>query len=178
MQCHACDQEAAQRCTRCGNPYCPEHGDGLCSVCSDPAAAAPSSGVFRIAFFGLLGGSVLALWLLVRPPSVPGESDVISRPEPTATPAEATAAPEGATPVVSPTAAPEGETPAPTPVPTEAPPPAETPPPGPVTYVVQEGDTWFAIASAYGVDPEALAATNGRTLDDFLQIGETIVIPQ
>jgi LysM repeat protein len=78
---------------------------------------------------------------------------------------------------VSPTPVPEGETPAPTPAPTEAPPPAETPPPGPTTYVVQEGDTWFAIASAYGVDPEALAATNGRTLDDFLQIGETIVIP-
>jgi LysM repeat protein len=54
-------------------------------------------------------------------------------------------------------------------VPTEA---------GPIEYTVVEGDTWYGIAEAYGVDAENLAAVNGLTLDDFLQPGDVIVIPQ
>jgi LysM repeat protein len=43
---------------------------------------------------------------------------------------------------------------------------------------VQEGDTWFGIASAYGIDAENLAAVNGLTLDYLLQPGDVIQIPQ
>jgi hypothetical protein len=42
---------------------------------------------------------------------------------------------------------------------------------------VVEGDTWFDIALAHGVDAEELAAVNGLTLDDFIQPGDVLVIP-
>lgn len=189
MQCFACERQAQQRCPRCGNAFCNEHGDNLCDSCLDPMNAAPSRGVFRLALLGLLGGAVLSLWLLVRPPGVPGdESSAISR-EPTASPALTPAGGGGGgtgSPTVTPlpgatTAAPsEGAaSPTPTAQPTEAPTQAPTDAPaGPISYTVQDGDTWFGIASAYGIDGATLAQYNGRTLDDFLQIGETILIPQ
>lgn len=180
MDCYACDQPATRNCPRCARPYCPEHGAEYCAGCLDPLSAAPSSAVFRASLFGLLIASVLALWLLVRPPSVPGDGGPIVRPQPTpqVTPAgtkqpgastarpTATPSPGGepaatATPGVSPA---EG-----TPAPTES---------GPIEYSVQEGDTWYGIAEAYGVSAEDLAAVNGLTLDDFLQPGQIIVIPR
>jgi LysM repeat protein len=42
---------------------------------------------------------------------------------------------------------------------------------------VVDGDTWFGIAEAFGVDAEDLAAVNGLTLDDFIQPGDVLVIP-
>jgi LysM repeat protein len=196
MQCFACNREALQRCPRCGNAYCEGHGADFCAACLDPLNAAPSRSTFRIAMLGFLGGCVLALWLLVRPPSVPGESSPIvidqSTPSPALTPAGAGGS---ATPVATgsngsvtpvPTAAttprpsstgPAGSGTA-TPVPT--PTPAPTAPPGPLQYVVVEGDTWFGIAEAFGVDAFTLAQFNGRTLEDtdYLHLGETILIPQ
>lgn len=71
----------------------------------------------------------------------------------------------------TPVATTAGATTAPTATPTEA-------PAGPISYTVQEGDTWFGIAEAYGVDASALVSFNGLTLDDFLQIDQTILIPQ
>lgn len=129
--------------------------------------AAPSAVAFRVSLLGLLVGSVLALWLLVRPPGLPGESSeaLIPPPQEGSEPVE----PGAATP--TPTAAGAVASPAPTSAPTPA-------PEGPVTYTVVEDDTWFGIAQAFGVDPEALAAANGRTLEDFLQIGEELIIPQ
>ncbi len=167
MDCYACDQKSSQRCSRCGNRYCRGHGDDLCADCLDPVSAAPSSAVFRASLLGLLIASVLALWLLVRPPSLPGESSGVSQPLlPVASPASGG-------PTVTPSAG--GVTPAPTAAPT--PPPTPTPE-GPLEYTVVENDTWYGIAGAYGVDAEALAAANGRTLEDFLQPGEVLVIPQ
>lgn len=192
MGCYACDQEAARNCPRCGNFYCPAHGSepesgGLCSACADPVNAAPSSAVFRASLFALLIASVVALWLLVRPPALPGESPGVSRPEPANIPAPTagpTARPEAspATPAASSTpsnAAPTpggtgGVTPTPGATPIATPAPVETP----VTeYTVLEDDTWYSIAAEFGVDAETLAAANGRTLDDFVVIGETLVIP-
>src|SRR3972149_2850220 len=98
MDCYLCDNEAFQRCPRCGNPYCRDHGEdpsagpgqGLCAACPTPANAAPSGAFSRASLLALLLGSVLALWLLVRPPGLPGESteDVIpeASPQATATP--------------------------------------------------------------------------------------------
>lgn len=197
MNCYACENPALHRCSRCGNAYCVEHGTNLCASCLDPLNAAPSRSTFRLALMGLLGGSVLALWLLVRPPGVPGEGAPIIRNEPSSTPAltpqggggdasatsqPSTTIPAQGTPVATatpgetaagdPTAAP---TEAPTAVPTEAPTEA---PAGPIEYLVVDGDTWNGIAGFYGIDGETLAAFNGRTLDDFLQIDEVILIPQ
>jgi len=171
MECFACGQNANQRCSRCGNPYCGQHGADLCAACLDPLNAAPSHTAFRVTLFGLLAVCVLALWLLIRPPSLPGEPSTAS--QPTSTPA---ASPTGQ-PGGSPSPGPSGS-PAATAAPTLGPTPAPTAAPGPLHYTVQDGDTWIAIAEAFGVDAENLAATNGLTLDDVLHPGDVLVIPQ
>lgn len=176
MQCFACENEATQRCDRCSNLYCDDHGDSLCANCLDPMSAAPSRSLYRVAVFGLFGGAVLALWLMVRPPSVPGEESVVIN-EPTATPALTPGGGGGTN-----TPGPTGEaTPTPEPTVTAEPTPevtaAPTPTPGPVEYVVVEGDTWFGIAEAFGVDAFTLAQFNGQTLEDILNTGEVLLIP-
>jgi len=167
MECYACDQAPTQQCSRCGKGYCPDHGQApesggaaLCSECLSPVSATPSNVVFRSSLFALLIASVLALWLLVRPPDLPGEESTL-RPQPTALDSTQGPASSTPTPVAQPTAT---ATPAPlTPVPNH--------------YTVVEGDTWFGIAEALGVDAEALAAANGLTLEDFIRPGEVLVIP-
>ena len=170
MDCYACDQEATQRCFRCGNPYCRDHGDDLCARCLDPANATPSSTVFRASLFALLFASVLALWLLVRPPSLPGESSAVLQPSPTPFPSPIST-PGPLIPTPSPTAQP---TPSPTPEATPTPTPE---PEAPIEYTVVAGDTWLGIAEAFGVDATELAAANGLTLDDLLHPGEVLTIP-
>ena len=174
MKCFACENEATQRCDRCSNLYCDEHGDRLCDNCLDPMRAAPSRSLYRVAVFGLFGGAVLALWFMIRPPSTGEESAVIN--QPTTTPA-LTPGGGGGTGTPGPTLAPT-EVPTITPEPTITPTPAPTPTPGPIEYVVVEGDTWFGIAEAFGIDGFTLAQFNGRALEDVLSLGETILIPQ
>ena len=54
-----------------------------------------------------------------------------------------------------------------------------TVPPGGQTYIVQDGDSGFAIADAFGITIDALAEANGMTVADLdnLQIGQEIIIP-
>jgi nucleoid-associated protein YgaU len=181
MDCYLCDNEATKRCPRCGNPYCGDHGEdpstgsgqALCADCLSPVNATPSGAFFRASLLALLLGSVLALWLLIRPPGLPGESSGVNVPEatplPQGTPTPAPTITPTLTPVASATAAP---TPTPTPAPTAEPTPA------PIEYTVVDGDTWFGIADAYGVDATALATYNGLTLEDLLQPGQVLTIPQ
>lgn len=190
MQCFACTREALQRCPRCGNAYCEGHGADFCAACLDPLNAAPSRSTFRIALLGFLGGCVLALWLLVRPPSVPGESSpIIVNEGPTATPGLTPAGAGGGTtgsvtpiPTAATTPRPSSTGPAASSTATTAPTPSPAPTdtPGPPQYVVQDGDTWFGIAEAFGIDAFTLAQFNGRTLEDtdYLTVGETLLIPQ
>jgi LysM repeat protein len=135
-------------------------------------SAAPSRTLYRAALLGLFGGAVLALWLMIRPPSVPGEESVLIT-EPTPTPALTPGA--GGGPGASTTTA--AATATPTPAPTAETTPAPTPTPGPVQYTVEEGDTWFGVADAFGVDAFALAQFNGRTLDEYLHTGDVLLIP-
>ena len=174
MDCYLCDNEASQRCPRCGNPYCGDHGEDLCADCLNPVNAAPSGAFFRTSLLALLLGSVLALWLLVRPPGLPGDSSGVVIPEASPQPATPTASPAPATPVADATAEP---TPTAAATPTAVPTPTAEPP-APIEYTVVDGDTWYGIAEAYGVDAESLAAFNGLTLDDFLQPGQVLTIPQ
>ncbi len=189
MDCYACDREATQRCSRCGNGYCAGHGDGaaaggqalstgpgraLCAECLDPVNATPSSATFRVSLFALLGVSVLALWLLVRPPPLPGESSGSIRPLPTTSPiftTQPTASPAASPGVSATPAASAGATPEPTPEPTAA---------GPIEYVMQEGDTVSGVAEAYGISYLDLLAFNGLTEEEaqVLQPGDVILIPQ
>lgn len=190
MQCYACENEAQEQCPRCANPYCDQHGTELCARCEDPAYATPSATVFRFALVGLVFASVLAIWLIVRPPDTPeGSSGAVNPPptlaptddaddtgDPTLVPTETippveTPAPtDAATPTPAVTA-----TPAPTPEPTTEPTPE---PPADIEYTVVDGDTWFGVAEAFGVDANALAAYNGTTIDEVLNVGQVLLIPQ
>ncbi len=174
MQCYACERQDTSPCTRCGKTYCPEHGADLCSACLDPVVAAPSSSAFRIALFALLGASVLALWLLVRPPSLPGDTGGVVL-EPDATPDFT----PGLTPDTGDTRTPTG-TGAPQPTTTSSPTPEPTPTPtaAPIEHLVVSGDTWSGVAELYGVDEGTLASSNGYSVDDVLPLGITLIIPQ
>ncbi len=177
MDCYACDQEATERCPRCGNPYCGDHGEdpsagsgqALCADCLNPVKAAPSGTVFRVSLLTLLLGSVLALWLLVRPPGLPGESSEVIVPATSPVPVTPSPVPT-ATPVADATAEPTA-TPTPEPTPT---------PEGPIEYTVEDGDTLYGIAEFFGVTFEDLLAINGLTEEDapFIQPGDLLAIPQ
>jgi LysM repeat protein len=185
MQCYACTNEAEAQCPRCANPYCGNHGTELCARCEDPALATPSATVFRVALIGLVAASVLALWLIIRPPDLPEGSSSVVNPVPTLAPGddgddgEPTDEPTPTIPPVE-TAAPTGSpTPTPPPAtPTPAPTPAPTPEPTDIEYTVVDGDTWYGIAEQFGVDATALATYNGLTLDTVLNVGQVLVIPQ
>ncbi len=119
MDCYVCHKKATQRCPRCGNAYCRDHGEypsagsgqALCADCLNPVNAAPTNTYFRASLLLLLVGSVLALWLLIRPPGLPGESSEVIAPEP------------------SPLASPEPVTPTPPPNPEVTPEAPPTPKP-------------------------------------------------
>jgi len=189
MDCYVCQKKAAQRCPRCGNAYCRDHGEdpssgsgqALCADCLNPINAAPSGTFFRASLLLLLVGSVLALWLLIRPPGLPGESSEVIAPEPSpsASPGPVTPPPP-LTPTAEATATPT-PTPTPAPEPTPEPTPEPSPEPeGPIEYIVQEGDTASDIAAFFGVTVEDLLAVNGLTEEDtaFIQPGDVLVIPQ
>ncbi len=180
MDCYLCDQDATQRCPRCGNPYCGDHGEDLCSDCLNPVNAAPSSTFFRASLLALLLGSVLALWLLIRPPGLPGESSEVILPE--ASPQPVTPSPPIPPTPIEPTLEPTLEpTPEPTLEPTAEPTPVPTvEPEGPIEYVVQEGDTISGIAAFFGFTVEDLLAINGLTEQEaeMIQPGDVLAIPQ
>ncbi len=174
MQCYSCERQDTSLCPRCGKNYCPEHGADLCSACLDPVVAAPSSSAFRIALFALLGASVLALWLLVRPPGLPGDTGGVVL-EPDATPDFT----PGLTPDTGDTLTPTGTGgPAPTTTSSPTPEPTPTPTPAPIEHLVVSGDTWGVVAELYGVDQETLATSNGYSVNDVLPLGITLIIPQ
>ena len=180
MDCYSCANEAVEQCPRCANPFCADHGSGVCARCEDPALTTPSANAFRIALLGLVFASVLALWLIVRPPDLPEGSSSIVQPLPTEQ-LDSEPSPIGPTPTPSPlaTIAPTSvvsPTPEPSATPTAT--PEATEEPGPLEYVVESGDTWYGIADGFGIDAIALAAQNDSTLDDVLRAGETISIPQ
>jgi LysM repeat protein len=52
-----------------------------------------------------------------------------------------------------------------------------TAPPEEQTYIIAEGDTLFSIAYAHGLTLEELAARNGITDIDSIEIGQEIIIP-
>jgi hypothetical protein len=63
---------------RCGSAHCPDHGDDPAVAGARalrrlprPLNATPSGAVFRVSLVGLFVASVLALWLLIRPPLYP-----------------------------------------------------------------------------------------------------------
>ncbi|MDE2868213.1 MAG: LysM peptidoglycan-binding domain-containing protein [Chloroflexota bacterium] len=119
-----------------------------------------------------------------------GDEEPTAEATPTATPAVSGGLPStpsaiGVTPVappitVAPTQPPVPEpTPPPaTPTPTEPPAPTPTPTPeGPIEYAVQEGDTLFSIASAYGVSVADVVDFNDLPDENFIFVGQVLEIP-
>ena len=187
MSCYACGRDAIHRCPRCAKPYCDEHGGDLCAACQDPSSAIPSGAVFRGALLALLVASVLALWLLIRPP---GASDNESgaqagQPSATRTPVATTVRPSLS---VSPTGTPGGTpsgtpgispTPGGTPGATPTPAPSPTPEPSPFEeYTVQQGDSLSSIAQQFGTTADEIARINGLTDPNTLNVGQKLQVPR
>jgi len=188
MTCYVCGKEATHRCPRCAKLYCDEHGDELCAACQDPASAIPSGTVFRGSLLALLVASILALWLLIQPPGLPGgeagEEAVL--PLPTITPVPLDTTPTPVSPTVTPSATPT-ETPtataaataSPTPEATPSPTPTPTPEPSPFTeYEVQPGDTLSSIAQSFGTTVDEIVRINGlESQDVIISVGQKLLVP-
>jgi LysM repeat protein len=102
-------------------------------------------------------------------------------PDATSTDVPPTVAPPTATPIVPPTSTPivpPTATPIVPSTSTPVVPPTLTPPPtgGPVTYVVQAGDTLFRIARRFGTTVRAIQIANGIR-GTWIRVGQTLVIP-
>jgi nucleoid-associated protein YgaU len=184
MKCYKCANEATTECRRCGRLYCDEHGDEFCGECLKPSGALPSFLLYRGSLLALLVGTVVALFLLLKPPPAANETN-IKVVEPTATAqSKATKAPsENATPSGEATAV---ETPEETPAADVTPAPGQTATPGTGTYTVQEGDTLYGIAAQFQPAGEALgdyanrlAEANGiDPANPVLQPGQVLTIPK
>ncbi len=184
MDCYFCDQQAVQECARCGALYCDEHGDALCQRCLDPVLALPSYRVYRGSLLTLLIGTILAVWLLVKPPATDADSPLPASISgalgvaPTAAAGPKSTAKTEATPVA--TAA------GPPPAATAAPPaPTATAAPAVIEHRVESGDTLSSIATRYRPQGKALAdfideiqKANGITDPSTIRIGQTIRIPR
>jgi hypothetical protein len=184
LTCFACDQEPTRQCSRCGRPYCDDHGEELCDVCLEPGNGVPSFTLYRGSLLALLIGTALAVWLLVQPSTSEGDSalrPVVLTPtaavavtNPTQPAGEATQPPTGTTPGPQPTATvrPAGTAPAGGTVPAG----------GAGTYTVISGDTLFAICVSQrpALDPTTCAA-NIRTLNGFtgdeISVGQQLRLP-
>jgi LysM repeat protein len=185
MSCYACGRDAIHRCPRCAKPYCDEHGGELCAACQDPSSAIPSGALFRGALLALLVASVLALWLLIRPPGDDESGAQAGRPSVTRTPTATTARPS---PSVAPTGAPQGTatgtpstspTPGGTPGATPTPGPSPTPEPSPFEeYTVQQGDSLSSIAQQFGTTADEIARINGLTDPNTLNVGQKLQVPR
>lgn len=52
-----------------------------------------------------------------------------------------------------------------------------SPTPTPVMHLVESGDTLFGISLEYGITLDALLSANGLDVDDYLRIGQGLIIP-
>ncbi len=107
----------------------------------------------------VVGGFMIVLWLTGdNPPALPGflASDT---PTPTQT---VTPRPATMTPTV-----------------TDTVPPSDTPTPsGPLTYIVEEGDNLWSIATEFGVDIEILMWVNDIAIANEIYVGQELIIPE
>lgn len=162
--CHYCARPAEQECPTCGRLYCSMHGDEVCLRCSAPESVAPSGKVYRGSVLALIAGSLVTLFLLVRPPESKGGDDIVRDLDTPTTSIRATAT---STPPV--TTTPASTTPA-----------AEvtaTPVAGARTHTIASGDTLTTIAELYGVDVDAIIALNPGITADNLPINTVLQIP-
>lgn len=186
--CHYCTRPAEAECPTCGRLYCAEHGEDVCLRCLAPESATPSAKVFRGSVVALVAASLVAVFLVVRPPESKSTADS-ARTVATATPiVTVTATPTrqaSRTPSPPP---PASVTPGASAAATGAPPSASASasasPSAPATaagqqtYTVKAGDTISGIAAQFGVDADSLLAANPGVTPQTLQIGAVLKIPK
>lgn len=188
ISCFACDKEPTQQCPRCGRPYCDDHGDELCDACLEPASGVPSFTLYRGSLLALLFGTLLAVFLLVRPGDT--DSDVIPTVIPTTqastntTPAAGTTPQAGATQPATTGTQPAGPT-ATRPAGTTTPGAGTTPAPaGTTNYTVVAGDSLSAICGqlkpASMSTPDCVTqvvSLNGLASDSSIAVGQVLRVP-
>jgi LysM repeat protein len=187
--CHYCTRPAEEECPACGRLFCGDHGEDVCLRCSSPEAATPSAAVFRGSLVTLVVATVLAVFLIVRPPESKSTQDSV-RTVATSTPAFAATAtatrPGSATAVRSltpaqgtqPAGTPSAGTTSPTAVTTGTPPATATATAGGErSYTVQPGDTLSAIAADFATTVAEIVALNPSLDPDHLSIGTVLKIP-
>lgn len=181
--CHYCNRPAEAECPTCGRLYCAEHGDDVCLRCMSPESATPSALIYRGSVLTLVIASLVALFLVLRPPEKETDNGVV-RTVPTSTAAvSATATP---TPPVTRTvtatttaSASPGASPTPggSPTPAGSSTATTTATPGPKTYTVQSGDTLSSIAADNGTTVDEIVALNPGLDPNTLQVGAEILLP-
>jgi len=112
------------------------------------------------------------------PPSPPAESEgkAVEAAE-AAAKTPAVALPTAAPPTATPTQGPPTATPTKVVRPSATPTPLPSPTPAAQIYVVEKYDTLLGIAIEFDTTVEALLAANGINENDFLQIGQELIIP-
>lgn len=171
--CHYCNRPAEAECPTCGRLYCAEHGDDVCLRCMSPETATPSALVYRGSVLTLVIASLVALFLVLRPPEKETDNGVV-RTVPSSTAAvSATATP---TPPVTRTAT-AATTAAASPSPAGSPTAAATPTPGTRSYIIRSGDTLSSIAVENDTTVDAIVALNPGLDPDTLDVGAEILLP-
>lgn len=169
--CHYCDREGESECPTCGRLYCEEHGDDVCLRCMAPESATPSAAVYRGSVAALVVASLVAVFLLVRPPESKSSADTsrILATATSATGATATPTRPGSSPTRGSSAV-ANATPGTTT-------PGASPTAAKKTYSVVAGDTLSGIASANGTTVDAILALNPGLTPQALAIGALITLP-
>jgi LysM repeat protein len=172
--------------------YCLGYASAQAGACTAWDSTALPDGVYALTVTAYdklaasLGGPQKATYQLTGvtihnavavPPTATSVPPTATRVPPTNTPV----VPPTSTPIVPPTntpVVPPTSTPIVPPTDTPVVPPAVTPPPtgGPVTYVVQPGDTLFRIAKRFGTTVRAIQIANGIR-GTWIRVGQTLVIP-
>lgn len=169
--CHYCDRAAEAECPTCGRLYCREHGEDVCLRCLAPEAAAPTAIAYRGAVLALVVGSVVAVFLVIKPPESKSGND---------TPRVLATATTSFLSTATPTR--QGGDPSRTAVATAT---AGAQPTGTATaatgtvrtYTVRDGDTLSGIAEQFNTTLEAIMALNPGLTPETLQIGAVLRIP-
>ena len=183
MTCFACDNEPTRQCSRCGRPYCDDHGEELCDACLEPASGVPSFTLYRGSLLALLIGTALAVWLLVQPSGSQGDGGQRAV---VLTPTPANVARASVTPGTQPTQAAGGQATTPTtptaqgtatPRPTTAPGTG-----GAASYTVAPGDSLSSICASQrpalnNGDCVAQLRTRNNISGDALSVGQTLSLP-
>jgi LysM repeat protein len=168
--CHYCDRAAEAECPTCGRLYCREHGEDVCLRCLAPEAAAPTAIAYRGAVLALVVGSVVTLFLVIRPPESKSAND---------TPRELATATTSFLSTATPTR--QGGDASRTTVATAT---AGAQPTGAATaagtvrtYTVRDGDSLSVIAEQFNTTVDAIMALNPGLTPETLQIGAVLQIP-